>query len=80
MAVRLGGLDEAIQARARHGPTDRVGEEPVAPADDEGTDSVLGQVVIDLEPPIVEIADKPLPLAVQIAERLAREAFGRGLG
>ncbi len=45
--ISLGGFDQAIDLRAGRGALGRVAEQPVLAADDEGTDGVLGAVVVD---------------------------------
>lgn len=47
MPVGFGSFDQAVDLRAGRGTLGRVAEQPVLAADDEGTDGVLGAVVVD---------------------------------
>ncbi len=47
LPVGFGSFDQAVDLRAGRGTLGRVAEQPVLAADDEGTDGVLGAVVVD---------------------------------
>ena len=64
--VSLAGLDQRIQVRTGVGARHRIGEEPIAPADDEGSDGVLAQIVIDGPGAVFDISDQLRPLRFKI--------------
>jgi hypothetical protein len=60
--VGLGGFNQRVQIGTGGRTADGVGEQPVAPADDEGPDRVLAGVIIDWKAPIIDEAHKLWPL------------------
>ncbi len=52
-AVGLGGFDQGVQIGTGGRAADGVGEQPVAPADDEGPDRVFASIVVNGEASII---------------------------
>ena len=76
-AIGFGGLDQGIDDGAGVSAGRRVGEEPSLPADDKGTDGVLGGIVVDGEIAAFDVADQTRPLVVEIAQGLAESGARR---
>lgn len=65
-AVGLGGFDQGIKIGAGFGPVHGVSKNPVFAPDDEGADSVFGEVVVKRLAAIVDEADELRPLVIHI--------------
>jgi hypothetical protein len=69
-AVCLGGLDDAVDPRARVRATRRVGEEPVLPAHHEGTDRVLHTVRARRQERMIDEARGQVQMIRRIRDRM----------
>lgn len=49
--------------------------QPVVPADGKRTDGAFGGPIVDVEPRVVEVADKRRPLVARVLDRLTEQAF-----
>ena len=74
--VGLCRLEQAVEVGAGIGAGHGVAEESVLAADDERPDRILGQIVVDSEPSVLDVNDELRPLLVgevhRLAERRAR--------
>jgi hypothetical protein len=74
-SVGFGGLDEAVEGRARRGALGVACEEPVLPSDDERLDRVFREVVVRGEHGVIYVDGEPLPLPQGVGDRLAEESL-----
>jgi hypothetical protein len=65
--VELGGLDEAVDGGGAVAALIGAGEQPVLAADGDAAQRALGGVVVDLEPPVVDVAGERRPARERIA-------------
>lgn len=72
----VAGADEQrVEHRSPPAGFGMTDEEPVLLADGTGTDVVLGVVVVDLDPAVLEVGAHRGPLAEGIVQRFAKTAF-----
>ena len=76
-AVGFRGLDQAVEIRAGVDAGDGLAEEIVFPANDERPDRVLGQVVVDPKPTILDLYSQLRPLLVGVVHRFAQRRAWR---
>jgi hypothetical protein len=74
-ALGLCRFEERVEIGAGLGATDGVSEEPVAPPDDERTDSVLADVVVDRALAVVEEANQFGLFSGEVMKRLAEQTI-----
>lgn len=79
LAVGFGSFDQAVKFCAGSGTFGRVTEEPVLSPDDKRADGTLGNVVVDLQVALFDLAFQLAPVASQVADGLAQGILRRDL-
>jgi hypothetical protein len=75
--VLFTGGYKGVHGRRHFGRLVGAGEQVVLPADGDGADTVLGQVVVDLDLPVQGIGAQALPAGQGVGQGLAQRAFGQ---
>lgn len=75
--MAMGAADHAEQLHSAGGGAGVAEEEPVGAADGQGSDGLLGVVVVDRDPAVAEVDLQGGPLVPQVRERLADRALGQ---
>ena len=66
--VELGGFDEAVDRGGAVAALVGAGEQPVLAADGDAAQRAFGGVVVDLEPPVVDVTRECRPARKRIAD------------
>ena len=74
--ILLRCFNEAVDDGAALSAQRGIGKEKILAANDEGLDAALRPVVAQLQPPVLQIADKVWPLLPQVMKRFTQGAFG----
>src|SRR5262245_23067187 len=67
-AVERGRADQGVEDRGPLASGIRTGEEPIFPAQSDRPDRILGGVVGDLQPAVVDVARERVPSRAGVAE------------
>ena len=78
-AVELGGLDQGIEGGGAIAAGVGPGKKVVFPAEGQRPDLPFGGVVVDLQPPVVEVAPERRPEVAGVADGGGELAFSRQL-
>src|SRR5512142_1686586 len=78
-AVELGGLDQGIEGSGAITAGVGPGKKVVLPAEGQRPDLPFGGVVVDLQPPVVEVAAERRPEGAGVADGGGEIAFSRHL-
>jgi hypothetical protein len=77
-AVELGGFDQGVEGRSAITAGVGAGEEVVLPAEGQRPDLPFGGVVVDLQPPVVEVAAERRPEGAGVADGGGEDTSNNG--